>query len=253
MLGMFWGGLVFPRPHIQRVQGNPLFAGSGRLRETGSWPMGDRILPIERRNTMSPGPEFEYCVVPSSLICVGDCGTLEQCRRVNFMTLTGLSLARHVALPDHGVGLDGRRVNFMTLTGLSLARHVALPDHGVGLDGQSCSCLIVGWPAGLSSPTLGLGRPSVMFLFDCWPWVDLYLGRFGDSSLRKALRRKHEISDKNSKRVAIQRPNACSARSLRSDRARAEARSLRSDRALPKCRYDISPCILIYHAISRRP
>ncbi|WZZ15575.1 hypothetical protein YC2023_108664 [Brassica napus] len=33
--------------------------------------------------------------------------------------------------------------------------HVALPDHGVGLDGQSCSCLIVGWPVGLSSPTLG--------------------------------------------------------------------------------------------------
>ena len=46
----------------------------------------------------------------------------------------------------------------MTLTGSSLARHVALPDHGVGLDGQSCSCLIVGWPVGLSSPTLGLGR-----------------------------------------------------------------------------------------------
>ncbi|KAF3549356.1 hypothetical protein DY000_02008439 [Brassica cretica] len=63
----------------------------------------------------------------------------------------------------------GRRVNFMTLTGLSLARHVALPDHGVGLDGQSCSCLIVGWPVGLSSLALGLGRPSIMFLFDCWP------------------------------------------------------------------------------------
>ncbi|KAF2598875.1 hypothetical protein F2Q68_00009876 [Brassica cretica] len=84
-----------------------------------------------------------------------------------------------------------------------------------------------------------------------------------DSSLRKALRRKHETSDKSSKRVATQRPNACSARSLRSERARAkawslptelepklgrsraEARSLRSDRALPKRRYDISPCILV--------
>ncbi|WZZ15091.1 hypothetical protein YC2023_108180 [Brassica napus] len=32
-----WGGLVFPRPRIQR---------------------GDRILPIERRNTKSPGPRF---------------------------------------------------------------------------------------------------------------------------------------------------------------------------------------------------
>ncbi|KAF3568894.1 hypothetical protein DY000_02015731 [Brassica cretica] len=42
---------------------------------------------------------------------------------------------------------------------------------------------------------------------------------------------KHETSDKSSKRVATQRPNACSARSLRSNRARAKARSLRSDRA----------------------
>ncbi|KAF3563089.1 hypothetical protein DY000_02017417 [Brassica cretica] len=66
-------------------------------------------------------------------------------------------------------GLCGRGVKLVTLTGSSLARHVALPDHGVGLDGQSCSCLIVGWPIGLSSPTLGVGRPSVMFLFDCWP------------------------------------------------------------------------------------
>ncbi|KAF3495253.1 hypothetical protein DY000_02052792 [Brassica cretica] len=64
----------------------------------------------------------------------------------------------------------------MTLTGSSLARHVALPDHGVGLDGQSCSCLIVGWLVGLSSPTLGVDRPSVMFLFDCWP-VDRPLPR----------------------------------------------------------------------------
>ncbi|KAF2616754.1 hypothetical protein F2Q68_00039913 [Brassica cretica] len=36
-----WGGLVFPRPRIQRVQGNPLFAGSGRLRETGSCPRAE--------------------------------------------------------------------------------------------------------------------------------------------------------------------------------------------------------------------
>ena len=67
-----------------------------------------------------------------------------------------------------------------------------------------------------------------------------------DSSLRKALRRKRESSDKSSKRVATQRPNACSVWSLRSDRARAETRSLRSDRALLKRRYDISPCILVY-------
>ncbi|KAF2558230.1 hypothetical protein F2Q68_00015279 [Brassica cretica] len=63
----------------------------------------------------------------------------------------------------------GRGAKFVTLTGSSLARRVALPDHGVGLDGQSCSCLIVGLPVGLLSPTLGVGRPSVMFLFDCWP------------------------------------------------------------------------------------
>ncbi|KAF3487793.1 hypothetical protein F2Q69_00052891 [Brassica cretica] len=55
-----------------------------------------------------------------------------------------------------------------------------------------------------------------------------------DSSLRKALRKKRESSDKSSKRVATQQPNACS------------ARSLCSDQALPKRRYDISPCILVY-------
>ncbi|KAF2590542.1 hypothetical protein F2Q70_00039483 [Brassica cretica] len=66
--------------------------------------------------------------------------------------------------------------------------------------------------------------------------------------LDHALRRKRESSDKSSRRVATQRPNACSARSLRSDRAkaRAEARSLRSDRVLPKRQYDISTCILVY-------
>ncbi|KAF2560647.1 hypothetical protein F2Q70_00017279 [Brassica cretica] len=46
--------------------------------------------------------------------------------------------------------------------------------------------------------------------------------------------------------VATQRPNTCSARLLRSDRARVETRSLRSDRVLPKHRYGISPCILLY-------
>ncbi|KAF3514294.1 hypothetical protein F2Q69_00002442 [Brassica cretica] len=47
-----------------------------------------------------------------------------------------------------------RGVNFVTLAGSSLSRQVALPDHGVGLDGQSCSCLIVGWPVGsfISNP-----------------------------------------------------------------------------------------------------
>ncbi|KAF2619428.1 hypothetical protein F2Q68_00039490 [Brassica cretica] len=91
-----------------------------------------------------------------------------------------------------------------------------------------------------------------------------------DSFFRKALRRKHETSDKCSKKVATQRPNACSARSLRSDRARAKAQSLRSDRTpVPLGRYiatelepklgryvetelfrnidtTISPCVLVY-------
>ncbi|KAF2536070.1 hypothetical protein F2Q70_00004756 [Brassica cretica] len=58
-----------------------------------------------------------------------------------------------------------------------------------------------------------------------------------DSFLRKALRRKHETSDKSSKKVATQRPNACSARSL-AKLGRYQARSLRSDRAsVPLGRY----------------
>ncbi|CAG7885701.1 unnamed protein product, partial [Brassica rapa] len=32
---------VFPRPRTQRVQGNPLFAGSGRLRRTVSCTMAE--------------------------------------------------------------------------------------------------------------------------------------------------------------------------------------------------------------------
>ncbi|KAF2575341.1 hypothetical protein F2Q70_00003524 [Brassica cretica] len=50
-----------------------------------------------------------------------------------------------------------------------------------------------------------------------------------NSSLRKALRRKRESSDKSSKRIVTQRPNTCSARSLRSDRARVETRTLKLD------------------------
>ncbi|KAF3515595.1 hypothetical protein DY000_02058581 [Brassica cretica] len=50
-----------------------------------------------------------------------------------------------------------------------------------------------------------------------------------DSSLRKALRKKRKSSDKSSRRIAMQRPNTCSARSLRNDRVRSKAQSLRSD------------------------
>ena len=43
---------------------------------------------------------------------------------------------------------------------------------------------------------------------------------------------------KSSKRIVLQRPNTCSARSLRSNRVRAKARSLRSDRtSIPLGRY----------------
>ncbi|KAF3514258.1 hypothetical protein F2Q69_00005854 [Brassica cretica] len=54
----------------------------------------------------------------------------------------------------------GHGVNFVTLTGSSLTRHVALPDHGVGLDGQSCSCLIVRWLVGGVTVTLLMSRRS---------------------------------------------------------------------------------------------
>ncbi|KAF3540737.1 hypothetical protein F2Q69_00022158 [Brassica cretica] len=70
-------------------------------------------------------------------------------------------------------------------------------------------------------------------LIHCKEWASTT-----DSSLRKALRRKRESSDKSSKRVATQQPNACSAWSLHSNRARAIAQSLRSDRAsVPLGRY----------------
>ncbi|KAF3554854.1 hypothetical protein F2Q69_00018171 [Brassica cretica] len=44
------------------------------------------------------------------------------------------------------------------------------------------------------------------------------------------------MSDESSKQVVMQRPNVRPARSLRSDRARAQARPLRSDRAQAKAR-----------------
>ncbi|KAF3539401.1 hypothetical protein F2Q69_00020376 [Brassica cretica] len=68
-------------------------------------------------------------------------------------------------------------------------------------------------------------------------FFDKYLFEI-DSSLRKALRRKRESSDKSSKKVATQQPNACSARSLHGNRAQAKARSLRRDLAsFPLGRY----------------
>ncbi|KAF2542283.1 hypothetical protein F2Q68_00032633 [Brassica cretica] len=77
------------------------------------------------------------------------------------------------------------------------------------------------------------------------PKLDRYIATELSPKLGRYVATKHS-SDKSSKRVATQQPNACSAWSLRSDRARAKARSLRSDRGLPKLRYDISPCVLVY-------
>ncbi|KAF3564492.1 hypothetical protein DY000_02014320 [Brassica cretica] len=54
------------------------------------------------------------------------------------------------------------------MTGSSLTHHVALPDHGAGLDGQSCSCLIVGWPDGsgvLQAEPGALIFPEEEFMF----------------------------------------------------------------------------------------
>uniref|UniRef100_A0A0D2ZPK5 Uncharacterized protein n=1 Tax=Brassica oleracea var. oleracea TaxID=109376 RepID=A0A0D2ZPK5_BRAOL len=90
----------------------------------------------------------------------------------------------------------------------------------------------------ISGPSVAIRYLSVL-----WPSKD-YVGI--SFRPRTAWTRKRESSDKSSKRVATQRPNACSARAIRSDRARAKVRSLCSDRALPKRRYDISPCILVY-------
>ncbi|KAF3545443.1 hypothetical protein DY000_02007241 [Brassica cretica] len=56
--------------------------------------------------------------------------------------------------------------------------------------------------------------------------------------VEKSMARKRESSDKSSKRIATQRPNTCSARSLRSDRVGAKVWSLRSDRtSIPLGRY----------------
>ncbi|KAF3543921.1 hypothetical protein DY000_02007219 [Brassica cretica] len=84
--------------------------------------------------------------------------------------LYGEFARKHVPSCDALSGLHVSHIGCSNPCALWLrVSHVALLDHGFGLDGQSCSWLIVGWPVGFSSPTLGVGRPSVMFLFDCWP------------------------------------------------------------------------------------
>ncbi|KAF3511732.1 hypothetical protein F2Q69_00005504 [Brassica cretica] len=74
------------------------------------------------------------------------------------------------------------------------------------------------------------------------------LGRYVASEFKPRLSRYIATSDRAraiARSLRSDRARA-KARSLRRDRARAGARSLRSDRALPKHRYDISPCVLVY-------
>ncbi|KAF3546828.1 hypothetical protein DY000_02006597 [Brassica cretica] len=83
-------------------------------------------------------------------LLVGDCNSLSNIRTagvdfIPFVNGTGCkALCLDTAGRVSGGTGRGRGVDFVTLAGSSLTRHVALPDHGVGLDGQSCSCLIVG-------------------------------------------------------------------------------------------------------------
>ncbi|WZY93701.1 hypothetical protein YC2023_066030 [Brassica napus] len=99
----------------------------------------------------------------------------------------------------------GRGVNFMTLTGSSLARHVALQDHGVGLDGQLCSCLIVCWPVGsfISNPGCWTVDRSCSCLI-VGRWVDLCLGRRSDTVLVSTI----NDADQGSADVAFRTPLA---------------------------------------------
>ncbi|KAF3512871.1 hypothetical protein F2Q69_00005802 [Brassica cretica] len=65
--------------------------------------MEDRILPIVKEEpNVTRARGCKAFSIKSARCVSGRTGG------VNFMTLTGLSLARHVAFPDHGVGLDGR-------------------------------------------------------------------------------------------------------------------------------------------------
>ncbi|KAF3604295.1 hypothetical protein F2Q69_00038390 [Brassica cretica] len=73
-------------------------------------------------------------------------------------------------------------------------------------------------------------------------FFDKYLFEI-DSSLRKALRRKHETSDKSSKKIATQGPNSYFARSLRSDQTRAKLGRYVTTELEPKLgRYNTNVC-----------
>ncbi|KAF2549784.1 hypothetical protein F2Q68_00034737 [Brassica cretica] len=90
----------------------------------------------------------------------------DQLRVLSFIFPDISSVKRFVASRVRVIrpGAGRRGVKFVTLAGLSLAHHVALPDHGVGLDGQSCSCLIVGWPDGSGVLQSGSPVPSYILM-----------------------------------------------------------------------------------------
>ncbi|KAF2554273.1 hypothetical protein F2Q68_00035448 [Brassica cretica] len=74
-----------------------------------------------------------------------------------------------------------------------------------------------------------------------------------NSSLRKALLRKRESSDKSPKKIVTQRPNTSSTRSLRSVWVRAKAQSLHSDRmSIPLGRYVATKRSLGHYVATKR-
>ncbi|WZZ48213.1 hypothetical protein YC2023_048320 [Brassica napus] len=122
MLGMFWGGLVFPRPRIQR-------------RPEGLWAVArEEEHEVTRAQVLTLSPKVvDIKAMRFPLLEV----RLWQEAKSNLVTvaLGCKALFLDAAGRVSGRTGRGRGVNFVTLAGSSLTRHVALPNHGVGLDG----------------------------------------------------------------------------------------------------------------------
>ncbi|KAF2620586.1 hypothetical protein F2Q68_00038698 [Brassica cretica] len=73
-------------------------------------------------------------------------------RGVKFVTLTGSSLARHVALPDHGVGLDGSLGKDDRIAGCWTLGPLVAKPYALTQRDELADELV-----SLSSPTLGVG------------------------------------------------------------------------------------------------
>ncbi|KAF2531865.1 hypothetical protein F2Q70_00029772 [Brassica cretica] len=195
---------------------------------------------------------------------------MSKCKDCEEITYHLISMRNYYLLADFWTRTSPKYTN------LARTRHIAHWDLTRNPRSQRAGGLTIGVENGYDEVNVQILEEEKVETF-----FDKYFFEI-DSSLRKALRRKRESSDKSSKRVATQQPNACSARSLhsnrarakarsprsdraqakawslrsdrarakarslRSDQARAGARSLRSDRALPIRGYDTSPCILVY-------